>query len=153
MTDGIELNELYVGLAPAVVEELTTREDRETVPAGTKLISQGTMPEHLIFIEQGSVEVAVPAGDKALCLSIVGPGKVLGLRAIVANVQPEIDATAVEQCAIVRIPKGIFLEVLKQHPEMYFAISKVLSNDLNTAERVLRGLPRSPAKEKRLANV
>ena len=153
MKDGIEPNELYTGLAPAVVEALTIHEQRETIPAGTKLISQGTMPEHLIFIEEGSVEVSVPAGDKALCLSIVGSGKVLGLRAIVANVQPEIDATAVEQCAIVRIPRGIFLELLKQHPEMYFAISKVLSNDLNTAERVLRGLPRSPVREKRLASI
>jgi len=154
MTDGIELNELFAGLAPAVVEELTKHEERETIPAGTKLISQGAMPEHLIFIEEGSVEISVPAGDKALCLNMVGSGKVLGLRAIVATVLPEIDATAVKQCAIVRIPKGIFLEVLKQHPEMYFAISKVLSNDLNTAERVLRELPRSPGKEKqRLASV
>ena len=74
MTDEIELNELYTGLAPAVVEELTKHEQRETIPAGTKLISQGTMPDHLIFIEQGSVEISVPAGDKALCLSIVGSG-------------------------------------------------------------------------------
>ena len=152
MKDGIEPNELYTGLAPAVVEELTRHEERETVPAGTKLISQGTMPDHLIFIERGTVEISVPAGDKALCVSIVGSGKVLGLRAIVASVVPEIDATVREQCGIVRIPKRIFLEVLKQHPEMYFAISKVLSNDLNTAERVLRELPRSPAREKRLAS-
>lgn len=153
MKDEIELNELYTGLAPAIREELAQHEERATVPACTRLINQGAMPEHLIFIEQGAVEISVPAGDKALSLSVVGSGKVLGLRAIVANVLPEIDATTLRQCEVVRIPRQIFLEVLKKHPEMYFAISKVLSNDLNTAERLLRDLPRTPGRDKRLAGV
>lgn len=148
MNDGIELNELYRGLAPAIYEELSRHEERVFVPAGTKLISQGAKPDHLIFIEQGSVEISVPAGEKALPLSVVGSGKVLGLRSIVAGGAPEIDVTTREECTIARIPSQIFLAVLKQYPEMYVAISKVLSTDLNAAERALRDLPRSPGREK-----
>jgi CRP-like cAMP-binding protein len=134
----MELNELYQSLPPAARETLSQYEERVTVPAGTKLIRQGVMPEHLIAIQQGSVEVSVPAGEKAMLLSVAGEGKILGLRPILSRAAPEIEATAVEDCTILRIPQQRFLEVLKQHPEMYFAISKVLSGDLNAAERFLR---------------
>lgn len=50
------------------------------------------------------------------------------------------------------IPKQDFLELLNQHPEMYFAIVKVLSVDLNTAERFLRKAPRTVSREKRSTN-
>jgi len=147
MNEGTELNELYKELTPEVRDELSRHEERVTVPAGTKLIRPRSTPEHLIFIEQGSVEISVPAGEKALCVNVVGSGKVLGLRPIVANAAPEIEARALENCTIVRVPREIFVRALKQHSEMYFAISKVLSADLNTAERMLRDLPRSAKKE------
>src|SRR5215510_260579 len=147
MNEGTELNELYKELTPEVRDELSRHEERVTVPAGTKLIRPRSTPEHLIFIEQGSVEISVPAGEKALCVNVVGSGKVLGLRPIVANAAPEIEATTLEDCTIVRIPREIFVSAVKHHPEMYFAISKVLSADLNHAERLLRDLPRSAKKD------
>jgi len=137
------MNELYQSLAPGIREELSKYEEQTIVPAGRKLISEGVIPEHLIAIERGSVEISVSAGNKPMSLSVAGKGKVLGLRSILINAPPEVEATTLEECAIVRIPRDIFLNVLEEHPEIYFAVSKVLGADLNTAERFLRKFPRA----------
>ena len=149
MQNETNLNELYRSLTPAIREELSRLEEQAIVPAGTKLISHTAIPGYLIVIEQGSVEISVPAGERTVSLSVAGRGKVLGLRPVVAKVLPEIDATTLEQCTIRRIAGDTFLELLRQHPEMYVAISKILSTDLNEAERLLRDLPRAAGKDKR----
>ena len=136
------MNELYQSLPPAVCQELSRLEEQATVPAGTKLIREGVTPDHLIAIERGSVEISVPAGENVISLSAAGQGKVLGLRSIIAGALPEFEATTLEECRISSISRQDFLEVLKRHPEMYLAISKVLSADLHAAQRLLRETPR-----------
>ena len=138
-----ETNELYESLSPAVRAELSRYEEKAAVPANTRLIREGVIPEHLIVIRHGSVEISVLAGDQAISLRTAGEGKVLGLRAIVAGESPETEATTLEDCELVLIPRQAFLDVLKKYPEMYFAISKVLSADLNAAESFLRHATRA----------
>lgn len=147
------MNELYHSLPPNIREELSKYEEQAIVPAGWKLISEGVIPEHLVAIERGSVEISVSAGGKPISLSVAGEGKVLGLRSILINAPPEVVATALEECAIVRIPREAFLNLLEEHPEIYFAVSKVLGADLNAAERFLREFPRASRKDKRLTIV
>lgn len=142
------MNDLYALLSPALCEGLLHTEEEVAVPAGTVLISHSVAPEYLIFIQQGSVEISVQAGEKAMPVRTAGAGQVLGLRAIVSGTLPEIEATALQECGIRRIPRQAFLEIVEQHPELYLAICKLLSADLNAAERFLRDAPRSAGKEK-----
>ncbi len=151
MTETKEMNELYQSLSPAVREELSQRADETTVPAYTYLLRQDAIPEHLIIIMQGSVEISVPSGGQALCLRVAGVGKALGLQAIVTGTFPEIEARTLEDCRVLRIPRQWFLDVLKRRPEMYLAISKVLSGDLSAAERFLRQAPRSGGRARNIS--
>jgi CRP-like cAMP-binding protein len=146
------MNELYQSLPRAVRDELSQLEDQAIVPAGTKLIREGITPEHLIAVEKGSVEISMLSGQKIISLSVAGEGKVLGLRAIVAGAPPEIEARTLEECRIAFIRRQDFLQVLTQHPEMYFAIAKVLSTDLDAAQRFLRDAPRFARREKQEPN-
>ena len=147
------MNELYQSLPHNIREELSKYEEQAIVPAGSKLISEGVIPEHLVAIERGSAQISVPAGSKPVSLSIAGEGKVLGLRSILINAPPEIEATTLEECSIVRIPRQAFLKVLEEHPEIYSAVSRVLGADLNAAERFLREFSRAIKKEKRFSVV
>lgn len=140
------LNELYTSLSPAGCEELSLLEQEMMVPAGTTLISHTRSPEYLIIIEEGSVEISVAGPQKPMRLNVATAGKVLGLRAIVSGELPETEATTLTECKLRRIPRQAFLEVVKQRPELYLAICKVLSSDLNTAERFLRQTSRTPTK-------
>lgn len=139
-------NELYSSLSPAVRDELSRLAQEMIVPAGTTLISHTQCPECLIIIEEGSVEISVAGLEKPTRLSVADAGKVLGLRAIVSGELPEIEATTLTECKVRRIPRQAFLEVVQQRPELYLAICKVLSSDLNAAERFLRQTSRTPSK-------
>ncbi|HLK54817.1 MAG TPA: hypothetical protein VKU42_15260, partial [Candidatus Angelobacter sp.] len=56
------------------------------------------------------------------------------------------DVTCVEPCNITILPRDVFLDLLKSHPEIYFAVAKVLSADLQIADRILRNHPRRTAR-------
>jgi len=136
------MNELYTLLPLEIREELSRYEERAVIPAGAKLLSQGAAVEHLIIIEQGSAGVSVAAEEYTIALGFAGKGRVLGLRSILSGALAEIDAAALEPCIISRISKRDFKTALQRYPAMYFAIAKLLSLDLNAAERCLREAPR-----------
>lgn len=141
-------NELYESLAADATEELKRHEKTITVGSGKKLIGLGDAPIHLIIVNAGSAAISIADGRRLISLGVAGSGKVLGLRPIISGMPSEIEASTLEECAISLIPQQQFLEVLKQHPEIYIAIARILSADLKAAERVLRDLRRLPRREK-----
>ena len=67
------------------------------------------------------------------------------MRTAISGELPEVDVTCLEPCSITTVPRDIFLGLLKSHPEIYFAVAKVLSADLQIADRILRNHPRHTA--------
>jgi CRP-like cAMP-binding protein len=72
-------------------------------------------------------------------------GKVFGMPAAISGRLPQVDVTCLEPCSITTVPRDVFLDLLKCHPEIYFAVAKVLSADLQIADRILRNHPRRMA--------
>ena len=123
-----------------IVGELAKHEKRVTVASGTKLICQGDAPADLIILNDGAVRISVSARSRIMSLGVIGSGKVLGLREIVSGGQSEVDATTLAECSISLIPKRQILEILRRRPELYLAITRILTSDLKLAEQLLRDL-------------
>jgi len=132
------MNELYANLSAQVLQQLAGQERSATVSQGSKLIQHRVSPNQLIIINSGLAEITVPVAGKPVSLGTAGPGKVLGLRSIMCGEVPEIDVTCLEECDITLLSRDAFLEVLNRNPEMYFAVVKVLSADLQTVQSFLR---------------
>jgi CRP-like cAMP-binding protein len=133
-------NELYDMLLPELRAELARFEQARIVPAGFHLINCGVPQEHLVIVNAGKVEITLDCNSRhAASLGYSGAGKVFGMRALVSGELPEIDVTCMESCSITTIPRDVFLAVLKDNPQVYFAVAKVLSSDLQIADRILRG--------------
>jgi CRP-like cAMP-binding protein len=131
-------NELYASLPAELRAELETSECSVTVPAGTNLIKRGVPPDQLVIVNSGKVEITLDCVRESLSLDCAVAGKVFGMRAVVSGELPEVDVTCQENCNVTLIPRDTFLETVRQHPEMYFAIAKVLSHDLVMAHRFLK---------------
>lgn len=141
-------NELYASLPLDVRQELQKHEQHMTVPRGRRLLQYGVMPEHLLILNSGTVEISVPSAETDVSLGTAGPGKVFGMRAAVSGEKPEIDVTSVEDCEISVIPGPEFLSVLRNNPQVYFAVAKVLSADLKIADQLIRNCSRrAPARK------
>jgi CRP-like cAMP-binding protein len=131
-------NELYATLSPSLREELSRHERSMTVPPGTNLIEHGVSPDQLVIVNSGKVEVNLACTRTSASLGLSEAGKVFGMRSLVSGELPEIDVTCLESCAITTVPRDVFLALLQSHPEIYFAVAKVLSSDLQLADRILR---------------
>jgi len=131
-------NELYALLRAELQRELARYEEKMTVPEGTTLIGHTVLPEHLVILNSGTVRVSVPCPQRSVSLTTGQQGKVFGMRAAISGELPEIDVTCEEPCTITILPKDAFLQLLKSNPEIYFAVAKVLSADLQIADNILR---------------
>lgn len=139
-------NELYRSVSPSIQSELCQYEEHVTVATGATLIEHGTIPDHVMIVEEGRVEIVLLRPQQGE-LKILGyEGQILGVRPIVTGTPEIFDVRAIEACAITRIRGDIFLGVLNRHPELYFAIARLLSKDVNSAERFLREARLAPNK-------
>ncbi len=135
-------NELYADLAPEIRNALRGHERVVRMPRGGSLLQHGVLPERLVIVNSGTVEISVPNADDGVSLGTAGPGKVFGMRAVVSGETPEIDVTCLEECIITVIPAQEFLTILGNNPQMYFSVAKVLSGDLKIADQLIRNCAR-----------
>jgi CRP-like cAMP-binding protein len=131
-------NELYAMLPLDVCQQLGGYEQSMTVPEGTRLIQHGVLPDGLVVLHSGAVKVCVPCLRRSASVTTAQEGRVFGMRATISGELPDIDVTCLESCRVTIVPRDAFLSVLKNHPEVYFAVARVLSADLQMATQILR---------------
>lgn len=117
--------------------------------AGMLVMRHGEDPERLVIVCSGEVRLSLPCQRDAVFLGTAGPGKVLGLRCLISGEPPDVDALCVSDCRVAIISKTRFMELVKSHPEIYFAIAKLLSSDLELAEHHLKTTSRAYARRAR----
>jgi CRP/FNR family cyclic AMP-dependent transcriptional regulator len=144
------INELYAVLPPSVRQELEKHEHLRTVPQGTTLIEHGRLPDGLVILNSGTVQISVPCPRRSASLTTGQAGKVFGMRAAISGEPPDIDVTCIDPCRVTFLPRDVFLTLLETKPEIYFAVAKVLSADLRIADRILRNFPRRCLKAPRI---
>jgi CRP-like cAMP-binding protein len=140
--ENVNTNELYSMLPKEICRDLESHEQNMDVPQGATLIEHGVLPRGLIILNSGTVQISVPGSRRSPSVISAEPGKVFGMRAAIAGELPDIDVTCVENCSVTLVPRDAFLNVLKGNPQIYFAVAKVLSGDLQIAHRILRSSAR-----------
>jgi CRP-like cAMP-binding protein len=146
---GNTTSELHAWLPQEVREELSAFEQQAVVPAGTQLITQNVSPTHLVILKSGTAEISLQAKGGFVPLGIAGPGSVFDLRAMVCGALPCVEVVCREQCTVTLIPREDFNRLLKRRPRAYFAVAKVLSSDLRTADEALRRVLSAPMRSNR----
>src|SRR5690349_7014179 len=121
-----------------VCRVLAQHEHAMIVTEGTLLIEHGVLPDSLVIVNSGTVRVSVPCSGRVASVTSAEPGRVFGMRAVISGEPPEIDVACVDACRVTFVPREIFISCLETHPEIYFAVAKVLSRDLQIANRILR---------------
>ncbi|HKF48371.1 MAG TPA: Crp/Fnr family transcriptional regulator [Terracidiphilus sp.] len=83
---------------------------------GAKLFSEGDTARNVFIICFGQVKISSTSRDgKTMILKIAGPGDVMGLSAVLANVPHEVTAEAIEPCQVKTIRKQEFVDFLGHH--------------------------------------
>jgi len=104
--------------------------------AGQTIFYEGGQPLGLYIIRKGLVKLEnLSVGGESHILRLMGPGQVLGYRALFAEEPYRANAIAVEDVEICFIPKNVlFDEIVKETPKVAMNLLRQLARDLRLAE-------------------
>jgi CRP/FNR family transcriptional regulator len=107
---------MFCNLTPEALAEFDGIGIMMSHARGAKLFSEGDPARNVFIICYGHIKISSTSRDgKTMILKIAGPGDVMGLSAVLANVPYEVTAEAIEPCQVKTIRKQEFVEFLGRH--------------------------------------
>ena len=121
---------------------------------GAKLFSEGDPARNVFIICYGQVKISSTSRDgKTMILKIAGPGDVMGLSAVLANVPHEVTAEAIEPCQVKTVRKQEFIDFLGRHGIASMHAAQSLSGEYLTVFHDAKRLALSGSAAGRLARL
>jgi CRP/FNR family transcriptional regulator, cyclic AMP receptor protein len=121
---------------------------------GAELFSEGDQARNVFVICFGQVKVSSTSRDgKTMILKIAGPGDVMGLSAVLANVPHEVTAEAIESCQVKTVRKQEFIDFLGRHGIASMRAAQSLSGEYLTVLHDAKRLALSGSAAGRLARL
>jgi len=121
---------------------------------GGKLFNEGDAARNVFVICFGHVKISSTSRDgNTMILKIAGPGDVMGLSAVLANVPHEVTAEAIEPCQVKTVRKQEFIDFLGRHGIVSMNAAQSLSGEYLTVFYDAKRLALSGSAAGRLARV
>ena len=121
---------------------------------GAKLFSEGDTARNVFVICFGQVKISSTSRDgKTMILKIAGPGDLMGLSAVLANVPHEVTAEAIEPCQVKTIRRQEFVDFLGRHGIASMHAAQSLSCEYMTVFHDAKRLALSGSAAGRLARL
>jgi CRP-like cAMP-binding protein len=106
--------------------------DLKTYYPDDLIFSEGDVPSFFFLISKGKVKLNnYNEGGKEFIQGILTQGNSVGLSSLFTEKNYPVNAVAVEESEVIRLPKSQYLQFVKQHPENYFTIIKCLSEHMH----------------------
>ena len=107
---------MFCNLTPEALQDFDAIGIMMSHARGAKLFNEGDPARNVFIICFGQVKISSTSRDgKTMILKIAGPGDVMGLSAVLANVPHEVTAEAIEPCQVKTVRKQEFVEFLGRH--------------------------------------
>src|SRR5438046_6518996 len=107
---------MFCNLTPEALHDFDNIGIMMSHARGAKLFTEGDAARNVFIICFGQVKISSTSRDgKTMILKIAGPGDVMGLSAVLANVPHEVTAEAIEPCQVKTVRTQEFVEFLGRH--------------------------------------
>jgi CRP/FNR family transcriptional regulator len=121
---------------------------------GAKLFTEGDPARNVFVICSGQMKISATSRDgKTMILKIAGPGDVMGLSAVLANVPHEVTAEAIEPCQVKMVRNQEFVDFLGRHGIASMHAAQSLSGEYLTVFHDAKRLALSGSAAGRLARL
>lgn len=124
---------LFSGLTPEELEQVAGRLKVCQFSSGVVMLARHEAAQELFVILSGRVRVELnPGGDQVLNLTELGPGSVIGERAILTDEKRSADVRAISEVEAARLVRSDFEELLREIPRLYANLSRILAGQLGS---------------------
>jgi len=90
--------------------------------AGSTLVEQGSMGQALYIIHSGVVVIDCECNGETVRVSSKRSGDLLGEMSFLTAAEASATVTAREDCVIYKLPRDAFTSLMKENPELAYAI-------------------------------
>ncbi|MEO6392798.1 MAG: Crp/Fnr family transcriptional regulator [Pyrinomonadaceae bacterium] len=123
-------------------------------PKGTRLFVEGQPSAGVYVLCQGRVKLSTCSPDgKIIILEIVEAGDVLGLSAVISDVEYETTAEVLELCQVNFVPKADFVTFLQQNPLACLSAVRQMGRSYRVAHKMICSLGLSDSVAVKLAKL
>ncbi len=105
--------------------------DYKNFKATDMIFAEGDMPSYYFQITAGKVKINnINDQGKEFIQGIISEGGCLVPTTLFAKRPYALNAIAIEDCRLIRLPKQNYLNLLKQNPELYETVMSVISESM-----------------------
>lgn len=145
---------MFCNLTPEALEDYDRIGIIMNLARGAKLFSEGDAVRNVFVICSGQVKISSTSREgKTMILKLAGPGDVLGLSAVLANISHEVTAEAIERCQVKTMRKQEFIDFLGRHGIASMHAAQSLSGEYLTVFHDAKRLALSGSAAGRLARL
>ena len=124
--------DLFSGLDKVTLAKLAARLQPESYKADAIIIRQAEPGDAFYLVASGSLGVYTTGanGGAEARVNVLGPGDPFGEMALLTNSRRSASIKAESDCEVLRLERGVFLDLVKQEPSVALAIAATLSRRL-----------------------
>ena len=138
---------MFRDVEPARLKLLAFASERVRFEPGQRLFSQGDVADAAYVILEGSVDVLLNGATGDLAVARLNRDALLGEMGVLADAPRSASIVAAEPTVALKIDKSVFLELLKQFPQMAMAVMRELAVRLEGMNERLQQLQTSAAEK------
>jgi len=134
----LDESDLFGALPSDILEELRGRTELHKFRRGEVVCHRGEAATHLYIVFSGRVAIAARATDgRESVVAILGPGALFGELPLFDDGVRSADVRALTILHLISIPFDDVRIVLREHPEMLWAVVRILTRRLRATDDAL----------------
>jgi CRP-like cAMP-binding protein len=137
----------FDGLPGSDVDALRRFATRSTYGPGTTLFRKGDLPEEIMIVESGEIELVVDAGHERLVVQILHAGTLVDHLALILDVPYRYSAVTLTRATVLRLRLDTIAALEELFPEIGFRWLSLLAHTLDRAYERVRELTGKSAHE------
>ena len=131
---------LFSSLPPSQLDALQAAAERHLHPSGEVIFNHGERPEFLYIVENGVVDILLPAQGEDIILASFEAGSFFGELAVFDNLPRTATARASTDTSLICIPLKAIAGLLESHPAATRHFVSVVIHRLRGADELLSRL-------------
>ncbi len=133
----IENVPLFANLAWAQLDPLRKDAVRQLYNAGEVIFNHGDLPEYLYIVEDGVIDIVLPAKGEEIILATLEPGSFFGELSVFDNQPRTATARATADASLICIPLASIAALTNRSPTAARQFMSVIIHRLRTADELL----------------
>jgi CRP/FNR family cyclic AMP-dependent transcriptional regulator len=133
--------EIFRSLQDSDLDAILSRAVVRRVARGTVILHRGDPNSGMCIVMTGRVRISVVSEDgKEVTLTVLGQGEVLGEMSLLDGDAYSADVTAHEDCTLMVLERGMFLNLLRQNSDLCLQLMALLTRRLRRANAALEDM-------------